>query len=188
MAVAFATLFSVAGWFVFKTMAWFRANVERRKAAEAKRDADHKAAEAKRDADHKAAEAKRADAEKRQAADMAELKAEVRGVKDAVGRLCDQREGDHKAVMEIKEEMARLEGRIEGLYRLHMEGTRELRADIAALGSRMDALERKVDGLDEKVDGIDRRLAVLGAEFAALKETVLPRARPAGAAPAGLDR
>jgi len=182
MALALTTLFGTVGWFVFKITAWIRENVERREAAE-----------------------------ERQAADMSELKGEVRGLKVevtglkvevtglkvevtglkgetkelkvAVARLCEQREGDHRVVMEIKVELARLEGKVDDLYRMHIEGMAVLRADIAALGARLDALERKVDGLEEKVDGIDMRLTALEAEFAALKETVLPRARPAGAAP-----
>jgi len=193
MAAAIATMFGMAGWFVFKVLAWRRKEAARREKAredEAAKSAKAREDEAaKSDAAFKAIDVRLGALERGQAAIMAELG----GIKGTMGRFFrtqeadrkeanERREADRAMMVEIKAEMAGFKSSLDNLYRLHREGMEVHSSQIAALGARMDRLEGRMDRLEVKVDRLERDVAALKAEFAEFREAVMPRARPAGAA------
>jgi len=216
MAAAIATMFGMAGWFVFKVLAWRREEAARRekaredeaaKSAKAREDEAAKSAKAREDEAAKSAKAREDEAAKSDAAfkaidvrlgalerGQAAIMAELGGIKGTMGRFFrtqeadrkeanERREADRTMMVEIKAEMAGFKSSLDNLYRLHREGMEVHSSQIAALGARMDRLEGRMDRLEVKVDRLERDVAALKAEFAEFREAVMPRARPAGAAP-----
>jgi len=205
MAAAIATMFGMAGWFVFKVLAWRREEAARRE--KAREDEAAKSAKAREDEAAKSAKAREDEAAKSDAAfkaidvrlgalerGQAAIMAELGGIKGTMGRFFrtqeadrkeanERREADRTMMVEIKAEMAGFKSSLDNLYRLHREGMEVHSSQIAALGARMDRLEGRMDRLEVKVDRLERDVAALKAEFAEFREAVMPRARPAGAAP-----